>query len=63
MEHAIRWARGTGIITRIELLVYERNSVAIRLYESLGFRSEGVRRNAIFDAHGCENEIAMALLV
>lgn len=32
---------------RIDLRVYRQNEIAIRLYESLGFRSEGVHRDTV----------------
>jgi len=47
MEYAIDWARAGGVVTRIELNVFVRNSNAIRLYESCGFVVEGRRRRSI----------------
>jgi putative acetyltransferase len=48
MAQAIAWAKSTGIISRIELAVFERNEKAIRLYQKFGFEIEGKRRKAIF---------------
>jgi len=44
MEYAVEWARGSGIIKRLELEVFTRNSRAIHLYESVGFQTEGTLR-------------------
>ena len=46
MERAIAWAKGTGVVTRIELAVYARNARAIHLYEWFRFEVEGRRRRA-----------------
>lgn len=48
MQHAIRWALGTGIVKRIELSVFERNQVAIHLYQKHGFVVEGHRKQSVF---------------
>lgn len=56
---ATAWARG---LTRIELTVRDDNASAKRLYERLGFRSEGVNRQSMLVAgqyHDCHS---MALL-
>jgi RimJ/RimL family protein N-acetyltransferase len=37
----IEWARGTGIIRKINLRVHVSNLRAIRLYEGFGFKVEG----------------------
>jgi RimJ/RimL family protein N-acetyltransferase len=66
-----RWGRGYGTdavrtlcrfgfammgLHRIELEVFEENERAIRLYERLGFRHEGIRRQAVFK-FGCFHDI------
>lgn len=50
MGAALDWARSTGVLKRIELNVYARNTAAIHLYRKYGFVVEGIRRGAI-----CEN--------
>lgn len=47
---------------RIELEVYDYNHRAIRTYEKLGFRREGVRREGIFHNHAYHDVILMGLL-
>ena len=47
---------------RIELEVFAFNDRAIRAYEKLGFRREGVRREALFQDGRYHNAITMALL-
>ncbi len=63
MRRAIEWAKGTGIVIRIELFVLERNSVAIHLYQKLGFEVEGRRRKAIFRDGEYHDELMMGLLL
>jgi ribosomal protein S18 acetylase RimI-like enzyme len=46
IRHALEWAKEQGFIRRVQLEVIARNTGAIRLYERLGFETEGVRRNA-----------------
>jgi RimJ/RimL family protein N-acetyltransferase len=41
------WARGTGIVTKVNLRVRSDNARAIRLYERKGFLVEGTLRNEI----------------
>lgn len=47
---------------RIELEVYDYNHRAIRIYEKLGFRREGVKRDALFYENAYHNVIQMGLL-
>jgi len=63
MARAIQWAKGTGIIKRIELAVFERNSVAIQIYQKFGFEVEGKRRKAIFRDGEYLDGLMMALLL
>ena len=63
MEWAIRWARGTGIVSRIELMVFARNQKAIRLYERLGFVEEGRLRKAIYRDGEYIDDLVMGLLL
>ena len=63
MERCVEWARSTGVVTRLELKVFTRNVVAIRLYERFGFATEGVCRRAIFREGRYEDNRLMALLL
>jgi RimJ/RimL family protein N-acetyltransferase len=63
MQAALDWARPNPIVTRIELLVYLRNTGAIRLYERFGFEVEGRRRRAIYQDGEYLDELGMALLL
>ncbi|OQB25460.1 MAG: Spermidine N(1)-acetyltransferase [Firmicutes bacterium ADurb.Bin182] len=42
MEELIEWAKGTGIIRKINLRVRKDNERAIRLYKKLGFTESGI---------------------
>ena len=53
------WSEG---FTRIELTVRESNANAIALYRSLGFETEGIRRNGSRIEGEYENLVAMSLL-
>jgi RimJ/RimL family protein N-acetyltransferase len=63
MTQAIDWAKGTGIVTRLELQVYARNSRAIWLYEKFGFQVEGQRRQVIYQNGEYLDDLVMALLL
>ncbi len=63
MEYAIRWARESGVVEKIELRVRSTNPGAIALYESLGFVREGELRNRIKLKNGYAHDICMALFV
>ncbi len=63
MANAIDWARETGFIKRIELLVFERNEVAIHLYQKFGFEIEGKHRKAIYRDGVYLDNLTMALLL
>lgn len=41
------WARGTGIIHRLELTVMTHNAAAVALYRKMGFAIEGTRQHAL----------------
>jgi ribosomal protein S18 acetylase RimI-like enzyme len=57
LEHAARVS-----ITRIELEVYSSNQPAIKLYESVGFKKEGVRQRARYLDGVWDDMTLMALL-
>lgn len=63
MTRAIEWARGTGVVSRIELLVFARNEMAIHLYQKFGFVIEGRQRRAIFRNGDFLDSFMMALLL
>ena len=63
MARAIEWAKGTGIVTRIELSVFEPNEAAIQLYRKFGFVVEGRRRRAVFRGGQYMDDWIMALLL
>ena len=63
MRRAIQWAQGTGIVSRIELLVFARNEMAIHLYQKFGFVVEGRQRRAIFRNGEYLDDLMMALLL
>jgi RimJ/RimL family protein N-acetyltransferase len=63
MAYAIEWAKGTGIVKRMELSVFETNANAIHLYQKKGFTIEGKKRRAIFRDGRYIDEYIMALLL
>ena len=63
IENTIDWAKGTGFIKRITLLVFERNEVAIRLYQKFGFEIEGKHHKAIYRDGIYLDNLTMALLL
>ncbi|MFN8376191.1 MAG: GNAT family N-acetyltransferase [Anaerolineae bacterium] len=63
MRHMLAWARGTGIIKRIELDVFARNAGAIQLYEQLGFVTEGRKVKSYLKYGEYIDVVFMALLL
>ena len=63
MAEAIRWARQSDVVRRIELQVYARNEPAIRLYQKFGFEIEGRRRRVIYQNGEYLDDLVMALLL
>jgi putative acetyltransferase len=63
MAGAVEWARGNGVVSRIELLVFARNEMAIHLYQKFGFIVEGRCRRAIFRNGEYLDNLLMALLL
>lgn len=55
---------GFGILNlhRIELNVYAYNDRAARVYEKVGFKREGVQRDALYYNHAYYDSILMAIL-
>lgn len=58
----VRYAFETLNLHRVRLLVFETNERAIRTYEKVGFRREGVLREDRFHAGRYWNTITMAML-
>jgi len=63
MERAITWARGNGVLKRLELKVYTRNQRAIHLYQKFGFQVEGRRQRAVWQDGEWVDDHLMALLL
>ncbi|MGW8251608.1 MAG: N-acetyltransferase family protein [Anaerolineales bacterium] len=63
MEYAIQWARESGVLKRLELLVFAENARAIHLYEKYGFVVEGRLRQAIYRHDRYYDDLLMALLL
>jgi RimJ/RimL family protein N-acetyltransferase len=63
MAQAIQWAHDTGILSRLELLVFASNEMAIHLYQKFGFIVEGRCRRAIFRNGEYLDNLLMALLL
>lgn len=63
MQAAIDWARGTGVVKRIELEVFDRNMRGRHLYESVGFVQEGVKRHAFVKDGQWVDSVVMGLLI
>lgn len=63
MNHAIAWAKESGIVNRIELTVHTANTPAIRLYEDLGFVTEGTRRRYVYKQGRYDDALLMGLLL
>ena len=62
MRHALRHAKRMGL-ERIELSVYESNTVAIQLYRQFGFVSEGKKLRGVKIDNRYENLVIMALFM
>jgi RimJ/RimL family protein N-acetyltransferase len=58
----LSWARESGV-TRLELTVMVHNERAVRLYTSIGFQAEGIRRRSLMVDGEPVDELAMALLL
>ncbi len=63
MKDAVRWAKEKSTIKRIELFVYASNDVAIKLYQSVGFEVEGLRKNGLCHRGRYVDYFMMALLL
>ena len=63
MQFLIDWARGTGIITRMELEVNTNNERAVHVYQKVGFVVEGRKQKALFKEGRYLDNYVMALLL
>jgi RimJ/RimL family protein N-acetyltransferase len=63
MQYLINWARGTGIITRLELEVNTHNERAVHVYQKVGFEIEGRKKKALFKEGRYIDNFVMALLL
>ena len=63
MEHAVEWARRSGVVRRIELYVFARNARAIHLYQKYDFQIEGKLQRAIYKEGEYHDNLIMALLL
>ncbi len=59
---AVRFAFETINLHRVELEVFDFNPRAMHVYEKMGFRLEGTRREAIFQDGAYHDEHVMAIL-
>jgi len=57
-----KYATNIGI-TRLELEVSKNNKVAISLYQKIGFKMEGIKRNAFLVNGKYEDELLMAKII
>jgi RimJ/RimL family protein N-acetyltransferase len=62
MKLMLDYAFGDLNLHRIELNVYSYNERAIHVYERLGFKKEGVQRDALFYNHQYHDSIIMSML-
>lgn len=62
LEHAVDWARESGI-EKLELHVFPHNEPAILLYEEFGFEREGLRRDHYRRSGGFVDAVLMAYRV
>lgn len=63
MQRMVEWARGTGIVTRLELDVFADNARAIHVYEKIGFKLEGRKVRAYYKDGKYVDALFMALLL
>ncbi|PLR99256.1 GNAT family N-acetyltransferase [Bacillus sp. T33-2] len=62
MRLLLDYGFGVYNLHRIELEVYSYNARAIRAYEKLGFKQEGIKRESIYYNHKFHDTIIMGML-
>ncbi len=62
MLAAIAWARASGVVKRVQLEVVAENVEARKLYETLGFVAEGLRKRAFWKQERWMDSVVMGLL-
>jgi RimJ/RimL family protein N-acetyltransferase len=63
MLQAIEWARGSGVVKRVQLEVIAENVEAMKLYERLGFVAEGVRKRAFWKQGRWMDSVVMGMVL
>jgi RimJ/RimL family protein N-acetyltransferase len=63
LNKTVDWARSSGIIHRLELYVFTRNTRAVNLYQRIGFQHEGTLRQAIYKEGEFLDEHVMGLIL
>lgn len=63
MEYLIDWAKASGSVIRLELLVFAENEIAINLYRKFGFEVEGRGRKALYVDGQYHDNLIMARLL
>ncbi|MCU5745356.1 GNAT family N-acetyltransferase [Staphylococcus sp. SQ8-PEA] len=61
-DEIIKWSKRKGL-RRLELTVLTHNNPAIKLYEKIGFKIEGIKRQSIYMDGLYHDELYMALLL
>lgn len=62
MQDAIRRAKASAVLRRLELKVYADNARAIHLYQSLGFEIEGTCRHTVIRNGQFVDDLIMAMI-
>ena len=62
MRLLLEYAYGNLNLHRIELQVFDFNQRAIKAYEKVGFKREGVQRDALYYEHRYYDSIIMSML-
>lgn len=63
IEYLIKWSKDTGIIRKINLMVREDNTRAIRLYKKIGFVEEGILKREFLSEGKFYSGISMGFYV
>lgn len=63
MDELISWSRNNGITKKLNLVTRKDNQRAIKLYESLGFVTEGVLKMDSFEGGRYYDSLAMGMVL